>query len=101
MMGIGGNVLQLLFMLSHYLLADKYRKMAKNVPTLLEGKPEVLPTTYERVTYWVLLALNTLVPMFFGAIEIQLRLTSTVKKETPPKWLSISFNIGLDCYCIL
>lgn len=51
-----------MFCLSHYLLAVKYRKMARNVPLLLEGKPEKLESTSDVIVYWLLLFLNIAAP---------------------------------------
>jgi hypothetical protein len=55
-----------LFGLSHYLLAVKYRQMARNVPLLLEGKPEQLQSTSDAIVYWLLLFLNIAAPILLA-----------------------------------
>jgi hypothetical protein len=48
------------FSISHYLLSVKYSRMAKNVPMLLEGKPEPQPTKFEIIKHRVMVLLNTI-----------------------------------------
>jgi hypothetical protein len=52
-----------MFSLSHFLLAEKYRRMARRVPEVLDGKPETPQTMLSKAVYWVLLAANIILPI--------------------------------------
>jgi hypothetical protein len=55
----------LMFNISHFLLAERYRKMAKTVPAVLDDKPEPVPSKCEVFKYWTLLSLNILIPIVY------------------------------------
>jgi hypothetical protein len=57
-----------MFGVAHFLLAVKYRTMAINVPLLLRGKDKYIPTTKDNVTYWSLIAVNIIAPIFSGIL---------------------------------
>jgi len=84
-----------MFSISHYLLAVRYRKMVRNVPLLLEGKPAKPETTRDRIVYWLLFFLNITAPFVVGCSLIAFRLQVNIKGLPPDKWISICSNTAL------
>jgi hypothetical protein len=87
--------------LAHYLLADKYRRMATNMPLILEGKQIVEKSACGKVVHWMLLVLNIAVPVLFDAALIRLRYLKSILGEKPPEWLSICYNTGIEAIGIV
>jgi hypothetical protein len=54
------------FTTSHFLLAKKYAAMARRIPSVLEGRPEIFPTRCEEVSGTVLMVLNIMAPIVQG-----------------------------------
>lgn len=82
------------FCLSHFLLADKYTKIAREVPCRLEGKPEKKLTTVDHVWYYVQLGLNIAFPTCkFIAIRCMLQ-TKTLKQQVPSHAFLLFYKIS-------
>lgn len=45
---------------AHLMLASKYRRISKNAPNQLDGKPEEPETKWEKLTFWSVSALNVI-----------------------------------------
>jgi hypothetical protein len=102
MLGIGVGFDYGCFSIAHYLLAVEYRRMATNVPLLLEGKPEKPVTSCERFTYWTLLILNVLAGFFTGLLLYIFRMQTLIYGMTKPDaWVSNFFNIAQESVCAL
>jgi hypothetical protein len=80
------------FSLSHFMLADKYRNMLKNIPCKLEGKPVAPLTSWDKFAYWALLAANIIFPLSFAVVVFLFRRDTFVKEITP----SSTFTIAMD-----
>jgi hypothetical protein len=72
-LGVGVALYYLLFGISHFLLAVKYREMSKNVPVIIEGKTPETSTLCGKITFWVLLGLNIIAPLCYGWISFVYR----------------------------
>jgi hypothetical protein len=64
--GIGIAVYYLFFNVGHFMLAEKYSKIAKKVPAMLNGKPEEVETTCNKVNYWLLFLNNVISALAYG-----------------------------------
>lgn len=90
-----------MFCISHFMLAVRYRKMATNVPLLLDGKTEKLPTTCEKVIYWTLLTLNIAAPLLLAFSQVTFRIRVNYNGLPPYKWQSFSYNTALEIVGLL
>ena len=54
------------FNIAHFLLAEKYGKIQKRVPVVLDHKKETKETTCDGVWYWILLVSNIIAAPFYG-----------------------------------
>lgn len=83
LLGGGTGLQNVWFNLSHYMLADKYRTIAHKVPLKFDGKPEPEATTWDKVEYWSMIALNTLTGILQGYAIVSFRYT-TILNSSPP-----------------
>lgn len=60
------------------MLADKYRTIAKTIPSKLDGQADPVIPKYERPVYWILVGLGFAFPIASGFCAYFLRLTAYV-----------------------
>lgn len=90
-----------MFGVAHFLLAVKYRSMAINVPLLLQGKDQEIPTTKDNVIYWSLITGNIIAPIFYGILGSLFRYKVLTLHEHPDGWFAFWFNAVLDIVAVL
>lgn len=83
--GISYGTYILFFNMSHFLLAERYRRMAKQVPAQLDNQPAPVTTMCEKITYWVLFSLNILAPIGYiiSCVMYQTQTRVTMKPTNP------------------
>jgi hypothetical protein len=89
------------FGVAHFFLAVKYKSMAVNVPLLLEGKDQIIPSPCDVAVYWTLVALNVIAPIAYGVLGSTFRYIVLTLHGSPPQWMALSFNIVLDVVAVL
>lgn len=95
--GIGNALYFACFGVSHYLLAVKYRNMSKNVPEVIEGKIPGLESGASKMTTKMMISLNIVVPLIFGAFKFssKLRVAENRDEHLVTDGFIISYNIVL------
>lgn len=89
---IGSGMSDGLQAIVHFLLAMKYRTIARDAPQVLDHKP-IKPTTLgEKIFYWSMLVLNILSGPIKVYAAVTFRMIVNIKKEQPGPFVSWMFN---------
>jgi hypothetical protein len=78
------------FNAGHYLLANRYKAMAENIPRFLKGEKPVKQTSCATVRKWLLITANTVAGMMQGVNLILLRSELNYGKD-PKLLIHVSF----------
>jgi hypothetical protein len=97
MLSISLGISNMLFNVSHYILADQYRTIAERIPTRLKNEPDKIPTTCEKMTYWFIMFLNILGPVIQTLATVSFRVAAEMDPtRIPTKMNKIWVEIGWD-----
>jgi hypothetical protein len=100
-LGFGLAIHYAAFGVAHYLIAVRYRSMAINVPLVLQGMDQKVPSFARKVAHWIVIALNTIAPIAYGALGAIFRYNVLVTNTTPSKGMTYAFNVALDMVALL
>ena len=97
----GKSIEYCVFCTAHFLLAIKYRNMARNVPLLLTGKDAHIQTTLDKVFIAFLLCLNILAPLAASLAMAAFRLQKLKYHGSFARWTSIMSSTGFAIITLL
>lgn len=96
LLGSGGGMSDGFFAISHFLLADKYRAISRRMPKVIERKPELPETTFEKVFFWLMMFLCIISGPCKAAAAILFRVKKQIHKEQPSKLLEAMIPVFFD-----
>jgi hypothetical protein len=97
-LGLSFGVTSVFFNVSHFLLADKYKEIATEIPKIIEQQP---PEKKRTCTYWTLLTLNIAAPVIQVASIIYANTLVYVKNGSLTKLADVVNIIAFDLVGLL